>query len=216
MSSMTLVIGNRNYSSWSMRAWLAMRQTGAEFDEIVIPLKRDDTKANIRQHSPSGWVPALKHGALTVCDSLAISEYLHERFPRAGLWPDSVEARAVSRSVVAEMHSGFTALRSNMPMDCRSSWAGRGMADGVRGDIDRIVAIWENCRESFGEGGPFLFGAFSLADAFFAPVVSRFRTYGVNLEGTAATYAQAIWEQEYVREWVEGAEAEEWVIEWFF
>ncbi len=214
MSELTLVIGNRNYSSWSMRAWLSLKQTGAEFEEIMIPLQRDNTHELIVEHSPSGWVPALIAGEVTIWDSLAIVEYLAERFPAAGLWPSDDSVRAVARSVTAEMHSGFGAVRGNMPMDCRSSKAGMGRAPGVQKDVDRIAEVWQSCRQRFGGAGDFLFGGFSIADAFYAPVVSRFRTYGVELTGPAAAYSQAVWEHEYVREWVKGAEAEPWVLEY--
>ncbi len=211
MSELTLVIGNKNYSSWSMRPWLALKQTGANFDEIVIPLKRDDTRENILNHSPSGWVPILKYGSLTIWDSLAIAEFLAERFPEAGLWPKHASVRAIARSVVAEMHSGFPALRKNMPMDCRSNKAGLGLDQRVQLDIDRIVEVWEFCLQQ--HGGPFLFGGFSIADAFFAPVVSRFETYEVELHGSAMAYAKAVLTQEFVAEWIDGARAESWVID---
>ncbi|MCP4898796.1 MAG: glutathione S-transferase family protein [bacterium] len=212
MSDLKLVIGNKNYSSWSMRPWLALKMTGADFEEIVIPLKHENTHEQILEHSPSGWVPVLKDRSVTIWDSLAISEYVGEQYPDAGLWPKEAATRAVARSVVAEMHSGFGALRRNMPMDCRGSRPGQGRADGVQRDIDRIVEVWESCLQR--SGGPFLFDEFSLADAFYAPVVSRFRTYGVELDGSAEKYVEAVWEQEHVAEWVEGAKQEPWVINW--
>jgi glutathione S-transferase len=209
MERLTLVIGDRNLSSWSLRAWLAMKATGAPFQEVMVRLDRPETKEEILRYSPSGRVPALRHGALTIWDSLSIAEYLAERFPEARLWPEDPGARATARSVVAEMHSGFAALRRNMPMDCRASRPGEGMAEGVAEDIDRIVDIWTVCRHCFGRSGEYLFGSFTVADAFYAPVVSRFVTYGVRPSSEAAeSYTDAIWRSPWMKEWVEGARAE--------
>lgn len=212
MSDMTLVIANRNYSSWSLRAWLALEATGAPFDEVLVPLGEPDTRAAILRWSPSGRVPALRHGEVTVWDSLAISEHLAEHFPDAGLWPQDPAPRAVARSVTAEMHSGFTALRSNMPMNLRASRPGAGRAPGVDEDIERIVAIWERCRRDHGGTGDLLFGGFTIADAAFAPVVGRFRTYGVEPGGAAGAYMDAIWALPAMQTWVEAARAETWSI----
>lgn len=210
MTAMTLVIGNKNYSSWSMRPWLTLAQTGAAFDEVVVPLDRPETAADIATHSPSGKVPVLHDGALAIWDSLAIIEYLAERFPRAGLWPAPADARAVARSVSAEMHAGFQALRTHMPMNIRARLPGRGRGDGVDADIARITAIWRDCRSRFGANGVFLFGAFSAADAMFAPVVTRFRTYGVDLDPASAAYAQAVVDWPVVASWCQAAAAEPW------
>ncbi|MCU0233159.1 MAG: glutathione S-transferase family protein [Thermoanaerobaculales bacterium] len=210
MNRLSLIIANRNYSSWSMRAWLALRTTGAPFDEVVVPLGEADTRDQILRWSPSGRVPALRDGELVVWDSLAICEHLAERFPEAGLWPTERSARAVARSVVAEMHSGFMALRSHMPMNLRASRPGAGRGPGVDDDIARIIAIWEACRRDFGAGGELLFGRFGIADAFFAPVVSRFLTYGVAPTGAAGAYMAALWAEPAVREWAEAARAESW------
>jgi len=212
MSDMTLVIANRNYSSWSLRAWLALEATGAPFDEVLVPLGEPDTRVAILRWSPSGRVPALRHGEVTVWDSLAISEHLAERFPDAGLWPQDPAPRAVARSVTAEMHSGFTALRSNMPMNLRASRPGAGRAPGVDEDIERIVAIWERCRRDHGGAGDLLFGGFTIADAAFAPVVGRFRTYGVAPGGAAEAYMDAIWALPTMQTWVEAARAEPWTL----
>jgi glutathione S-transferase len=215
MAEYTIVIGNKRYSSWSMRPWLVLRHLGVELDEMVIPLRRPDTRATILQHSPTGKVPVLKHGPLAVWDSLAICEYLAEQFPEAGLWPVGSAARTTARSVVAEMHAGFPILRANMPFDCTSSRPGDGRAPGIEEEIARIISIWEICRHCFGNGGDLLFGArFTIADAFHAPVVSRFRTYGVAASGAAAAYMEAIWSLPMVREWVEAAAAEPWTIDW--
>ncbi len=210
MSAITLIIGNRNYSSWSMRPWLALAQTGAAFDEIVVPLNQPETAAAIAAHSPSGKVPVLRDGALTVWDSLAIIEYLAERFPQAGLWPAPAEARAVARAVSAEMHAGLQALRAHMPMNIRATFPGRGRADGVQADIERIEAIWCDCRGRFGAGGAFLFGAFSAADAMFAPVVTRFQTYAVDLDPVSRAYADAILAWPIVAAWCQAAADEPW------
>jgi glutathione S-transferase len=207
-----LYIGNRNYSSWSLRAWLVLRRTEAAFHEVVIPLDRADSARKLHATSPSGRVPALEHGDTTVWESLAIAEYLAEQFPSARLWPREPRGRAVARSVSAEMHAGFAALRTHMPMDMRARYPGRGRTPAVAADIERIVALWNDCRRRFGAGGEFLFGHFTIADAMYAPVVSRFVTYGVGLEGAAAAYRDALWRWRPLREWVEAAAQEPWVI----
>jgi glutathione S-transferase len=209
MSHLTLVIGNRNLSSWSMRAWLALRSTGAQFDEVLVPLDRPETGAEILRWSPTGRVPALHDGGLVIWDSLAICEYLGEKFPEAGLWPADPAARAAARSVTAEMHSGFTALRSQMPMNLRASRPLAERDPAVDEDIRRILEIWESCRRDFGSGGELLFGEFTIADAFFAPVASRFITYGVEPQGAARRYMEALWAQPAVREWADAARAED-------
>jgi len=192
-----------------MRAWLALRITGVEFEEVVFPLGEPGVRDRIREHSPTGRVPALRDGDLTVWDSLAIAEYLAERHPRAGLWPEDPRARARARAACAEMHSGFAALRSNMPFNVRRRSPGKGRAPGVAEDIARIVAIWRDCLTT--GGGPFLFGPFGLADAFYAPVVIRFRTYAVRLEAPEAGWADRVLEHEDVWAWCSAAESEPWV-----
>jgi glutathione S-transferase len=177
-----------------------------------VPLDRSDTKDRILAASPSGRVPVLRHGALTVWDSLAIGEYLAERYPRVGLWPKEAGARAVARAVTAEMHAGFAALRDHMPMDLRARHPGYGRGPGVAQDIARVVAIWEDCRARFGQGGDYLFGGFTLADAAFAPVATRFATYEVALEGTAAAYRDAVLTWPALEEWSAAARVEPWVI----
>jgi glutathione S-transferase len=215
MDKATLIIGNRNYSSWSLRAWLALVATGQAFDEVVIPLGRPDTTDNILRWSPTGRIPAYRDGDIVLWDSLAICEHLAEAFPDAGLWPTKPRARAASRSVVAEMHSGFVALRKHMPMNLRASYPGSGREPGVQEDIDRITAIWEECREAFGSGGDLLFGEFTIADAFYAPVVSRFITYGVSPGGVATEYMDAVWSLPAMQDWANKARAEEWKVERF-
>ena len=208
MSDLTLVIGNKNYSSWSMRPWLAMRATGIPFKEVRIPLYQTETLASLAEWSPSGLVPLLQDGDLKVWDSLAICEYLAERFPDRGLWPKDSAARAVARSVSAEMHSGFSGLRSAMCMNMRRRYPGKGRTPESLGDIGRILAIWTDCRSRFGQDGDFLFGHFTIADAMFAPVVSRFQTYAVELDGVARDYAAAILALPAMQEWVEAATSE--------
>lgn len=208
-----LVIGNKTYSSWSLRAWLALHQTGLAFEEVLVPLSQPGSRAALLNHSPAGLVPVLKHDQLTVWESLAIIEYLAELCPAAGLWPGDRDARAHARSITAEMHAGFRALRQNMPMNLRKSLPGRGMTPEVGPDIDRITAIWRACRSAFGGGGPYLFGAFSAADAMYAPVATRFRTYGVELDPVSAAYVEAIHDHPGFRAWQEAAAQEPWVIE---
>jgi glutathione S-transferase len=213
MSMLTLIIANRNYSSWSLRAWLALEATGQPYDEVVIPLGRPETTEEILRWSPTGRVPALRDGEIVLWDSLAICEHLAELFPEAGLWPSEPHARAVARSVSAEMHSGFIYLRKHMPMNLRASYPGAGREPGVDEDIERITAIWEQCRGVFGGNGDLLFGDFTIADAFFAPVVSRFITYGVSPGGVAGAYMDAVWALPAMREWAEKARAEPWSVE---
>src|SRR5216683_3639990 len=213
MAEITIYLGNKNYSSWSLRPWLALKQTGVAFDEEVIPLSEPTTRSTILRYSPSGKVPALKHNELTVWDGLAICEYLAETFSEAKLWPADKAARAVARSVSAEMHSSFAALREHLPMNMRSSFPNRGVTPEVQADINRIAAIWRDCRKRFGEGGPFLFGGFTNADAMYAPVVSRFRTYRVELEEEAQAYADAVWALPALQEWLTAAKNEPMIIE---
>jgi len=207
-----LYVANRNYSSWSIRGSLLVRQSGIPCEEIVIPLDTDETKAKIAAVSPSGRVPVLHIEDVIVWDSLAIAELLHELTPAAGLWPSDTAARALARSVSAEMHSGFVALRSQMPMDMRSrhsvSWTTE-----LQEDIARIEEIWTACRSGQGRGGEFLFGAWSAADAMYAPVVSRFLTYGVQLSPVASAYAAAVWEWPALKSLAAEAAVEPWSLD---
>ncbi len=202
-----IVIGSKNYSSWSMRGWLALELTGAPYEEILIPLDQPDTGQRIRAHSPAGRVPALLDGDLLVWDSLAICEYLAERFPAAGLWPSDPRARAVARSVSAEMHSGFQALRSAMPVNIRLHRPIAAPAPEVVADMTRIRESWRALLAR-PRDGEYLFGRFGIADVMYAPVVARFRTYGVALDGPEAAYADAVWRHPAVEKWVAGARAE--------
>lgn len=209
MAKCVLVIGNKNYSSWSLRAWLAAKQTGVAFEEILVPLMRPETRAAILAHSPSGKVPLLRLGDDQVWDSLAIAEYLAERFPAAGLWPADPSARAEARSVAAEMHAGFMPLRRALPMNLRAHLPGRPRAADVEADIARIQDIWTSCRTRFGATGPFLFGGFTIADAFYAPVVARFRSYDVPLADACRAYADAVWQTPDMQAWVAAAAVEQ-------
>ena len=215
MTPLTLVIGNKNYSSWSLRPWLVLRQAGIPFEEVRIPLYRPESAAELAAWSPSGKVPALHDGDIRVWDSLAICETLHERFPKHGLWPADAAARAVARSVSAEMHAGFDALRQSMSMNIRGRYPDKGRTPECLADIERILAIWTDCRARNGSGGDFLFGRFGIADAMFAPVVLRFQTYGVALEGAARDYADAILALPALQAWVADAVAETEHIEKF-
>lgn len=206
--SLTLVIGSKNTSSWSLRAWLAMQLTGEAFDEILIPLGGADTARRIREHSPTGKVPLLKCEDGPIWDSLAIAEYLAERFPEAHLWPRGEAARALARSVCAEMHSGFVALRSNMPMDLQRHQPLAKVPAEVEADIARIVELWTLCRQRFGDDGPFLFGHASLADAFYAPVATRLRSYAVALPPLAKAYVDTIYQWAAFQPWLKAALAE--------
>ncbi len=205
-----LVIGNKNFSSWSLRPWLLLKQAGLPFREIPVRLRQADTKAQILAHSPSGKVPALIDGDLTVWDSLAICEYLAEKasLNQVDLWPADPKARAEARSVSAEMHSGFTALRQQMSMEVAASRPGEGQTPEVLADIARIAALWTSCRERFAAAGPFLFGDFSVADAMYAPVAFRFHTYGVELPPLAAAYRDTLLTLPAMQEWAAGARAE--------
>lgn len=208
MSALTLVIGNKNYSSWSLRPWLALRQAGADFTEELIGLRQPETRARILSYSPAGRIPVLIDGDVTVWESLAICEYVAELYPAAGLWPDDRAARAVCRSVATEMHSGFAALRQALPMDYRASLPLPELDEAVHDDIARIQAAWRTARRRFGAGGPFLFGRFSIADAMYAPVVTRFATYGVALDEVAQAYAAAILDLPAMQEWLAAARLE--------
>ena len=216
MADFTLVIGNKNYSSWSLRGWLMARIAGIDFEEVMVPLDLPDTAASIKKHSPSGKVPVLMHRSLAVWESLAIAEYLNDLKPEAGLWPSSAAARAHARAISAEMHAGFAELRGNMPMNIRASYPGKGMTPAVRADIERITGLWRDCRKRFAGAAPkddgFLFGAIGAADAMFAPVVTRFRTFGVQLDSDAEAYCTAIMAYPALKEWIADARNEPWLI----
>jgi glutathione S-transferase len=204
---LTLVIGNKNYSSWSMRPWVAAVAFGIPFNEVRVLLDQPETAAIIARFSHAGRVPVLVAGEISVWDSLAICEYLAEQFPDLHMWPQDVAARAMARSISAEMHSGFTGLRSAMSMNIQASLPGRGRTNEAQGDIGRICEIWEDCLARFGHH-QFLFGDFSIADAFFAPVVMRFKTYGVSLAPALQAYCDRMQAHPAVARWVREAMAE--------
>lgn len=210
-----IVIGNRNYSSWSLRGWLAVKHTGLMFTEIFIPLSLPESKAQIAANSKSGLVPVLKVDGHEVWDSLAIIETLNDLAPDAGLWPEDSNARARARSVSAEMHSGFYPLRRDMPMDLRSSHPGVGHTEKALTNAARISELWIDCRENYGSGGDYLFGKWSAADMMYAPVVSRFRTFGVPVDTTVQKYLDAVWAHPDMAEWVQGAIEESYTIDVF-
>jgi glutathione S-transferase len=214
MADLTIYVGNRNYASWSLRAWLALKATGAAFEEVVIPILVPGSKETLLKYSPSGKVPALHHGDIVVWDSLAICGYLSDIFPEAGLWPADPAAKAMARSISAEMHSSFMALRREFPMNVRSSFPGRDISPEAQTDINRVMAIWRQCRNRFGEkNGDFLFGSFTIADAMYAPVVTRFRTYKIDLEREADAYCDAIMALPAMQEWAAAARNEPMVID---
>ena len=212
MADFKIVLGNKNYSSWSLRGWLALKRCCVAFDEEVVPLYQDDWRARLLAVSPAGKVPVLLHGERTIWDSLAIVEYLAELFPEAGLWPEDREARALARAVAAEMHAGFAALRNAMPMNFRGDVEAPPSDGAVDADIARVVEIWQDCRDRFGAGGPFLFGVFSAADAVYAPVAQRFAAYHVDVPEAAAAYRDAVLAWPDIEEWRRAAVAEPWVI----
>ena len=206
----TLLIANKNYSSWSLRGWLALRHAGIDFDEQIVMLDQPDTQAKILAFTPSGRVPALKDGGLLIWDSLAICEYAAEKNPE--MWPADTKARAVARAVSAEMHSGFQALRQALPMNLRATGRKVELTSAVLADIDRIEHIWVDCRARFGEGGPWLYGRWSLADAMYAPVATRFVTYGIHRSGAFDDYISAVFGDADFQQWKQAALAETEVI----
>jgi glutathione S-transferase len=212
MSELTLVIGNKNYSSWSLRPWLLMKHLGVQFREHLIQLSVETTRGEVDKQGPSGKVPVLRDGELCVWDSLAICEYVAEL--KGGGWPKDTAARAVARSVAAEMHSGFPHLRSQWPMNARARDRRVPMTPTLEADIKRVDDLWTDCRRRFGTGkGPWLFGEFSVADAMYAPVVLRFNTYGAQVSPTAREYMTAVLKDPHMKEWLGASEQEPWTIE---
>ena len=212
MTGFRIILGNKTYSSWSLRAWLVLKRCPVDFEEEVIPLYRPESRARLLAISPAGRVPILEHGGETIWDSLAIAEYLAERFPEAGLWPADPVARAHARSVCAEMHAGFAELRNRLPMCLHGERKKSKRTPELIDDIARIAAIWEDCRARFGAGRAFLFGDFTIADAVFAPVAARFAGYGVPLGAVAAAYRDAILAWPDFAAWSDAAAEEPWVI----
>lgn len=213
MSKLVLVIGNKNYSSWSMRPWVLCQYFKIPVQEVLIPLFQPGSKEEILKYSPSGKVPFLRDGKVGVWESLAICEYLAEKFPKKNLWPKDRAARAAARAVSSEMHAGFPNLRKTCPMNVRANKPLAEISAEVEKDVVRIQALWEDCRKKFGKGGEFLFGKFSIADAMFALVVWRFRTYGIKCAGHSEKYCKAMLALAVMKEWEKAAIAEPYVIE---
>lgn len=212
MAKLHLVIGNKNYSSWSLRPWMALTMAHIPFDETVIPLDQPQTRKRILEHSPAGTVPVLHHGKLTVWESLAILEYLADTFPDKKLWPQGKAARAVARSAANEMHCGFAALRSACPMNLRRLRKAVALSDTVKAEITRIDALWRHCRRTYGRKGKFLFGSFGNADAMFTPVVTRFDTYDIKVSSESRAYMDAVLATAAFQAWKKAALQEPWTI----
>ena len=210
--ALSLIVGNKNYSSWSMRPWIAMRAAGIPFTEEVISLNAPEFKARVSKVSGTGKVPVLSDGDVHVWESLAIIEYLAEKFPGAGLWPSDPAARAHARAIASEMHAGFVPMRRHLPMCMWRPVIRRELPDDVAANVRRIEHIWTDCRTRFGNGGPFLFGRFSGADAMYAPVVSRFHTYAVDVGPVARDYMKAMMALPAWVEWRDAGVKEPWVL----
>lgn len=207
-----LIIANKNYSSWSFRPWLAMKVAGIAFDETVISLDASDFKARVSAFGGAGRVPIVVDGDVRVWESLAILEYIAEKFPAARLWPEAVSARAHARAVAAEMHAGFLPLRRHLPMNVSRPVQKRALDEGSKADVARIDAIWSKCRARFGSSAPFLFGAFGAADAMYAPIVWRFHTYAVDVSRSARSYMEAMMVLPAWAEWRAAARREPWIL----
>lgn len=210
MSELRLIVGNRLYSSWSLRASLLLRAFDIAFEETVIPMYRPDTRERMLAHGPTGKVPVLIDGTVTVWESLAILEYVAERFPGHAIWPADREVRAHARSAAAEMHAGFTGLRSACPMNLTAMFEPRDRGEAVAADVARLVALWREARGRFGAGGPFLYGAFTAADAMYAPVVSRLHSYAVAVPDDVRAYTNAVLDHPAFVSWRHDAFAEPW------
>ena len=210
MTGMTLYIGNKNYSSWSFRPWLALTAAGIPFEEVLIPFDFPAGNPRFKEISPTGRVPALHHGDVRVWESVAIIEYAAELFPRSGLWPEAAGDRAVARAISMEMLSGFRALRAACPMNMRRPKRKIDLPEGVMDDVARISAIWKECTRK--SAGPFLFGTFSAADAMFAPVVNRMDVYDLGSDREVLAYMDAVKAHPAFRQWQEAALAEPWIV----
>jgi glutathione S-transferase len=212
MAKLNLIIANKNYSSWSLRPWLAMTAAGIHFDETLILLDTPDTKTQITEHSKAGRVPILHHGKITIWETLAILEYLAETFPERNFWPKAKGARAVARAISNEMHAGFSGLRNACPMNLRRPQKPVTLTDETRADVARIEEIWRDCRKSYGKGGKFLFGRFCNADAMFAPVVTRFETYAIPVAKDTRAYMDTIMATTAFQKWKSAALKETWIV----
>jgi glutathione S-transferase len=209
---MKLVIGNKNYSSWSLRPWIAMKQIGLIFEEVVIPMTMPNTRADMLKHSPTGLVPTLIDGDVTVFETIAILEYLNDKYPDAGLWPKDIAARAHARAISAEMHAGFAALRRDCPMNIRRAVKKHIVSPEAQKQAERIDALWTDARQRYGKGGDFLFGSFGNADAMYAPIVNRFHVYDLPRSATAQAYMEAMMALPAWKEWEQVSRIESWVI----
>ena len=211
--ALKLIIGNKNYSSWSLRPWIAMRHAGIAFDEELVPLYEPGSREKVMKFSPTGTVPCLVDGDLTVWESLAILDYLADKFPDKKLWPDDLKARGHARAISSEMHAGFGSLRQHCPMNMRRDRGKpRELTPQVKANVDRIDAIWSETRARFGAGGPFLLGAFSNADAMYAPVVSRFASYAIPVSSASQSYMSAMMALPAWKQWEEAARVEPMVM----
>jgi glutathione S-transferase len=210
--ALKLIIGNKNYSSWSLRPWIAMKVAGLAFDEVLLPLYEPGSRAQVLKYSPAGKVPVLIDGDTPIWESLAILEYLAEKFPKAGLWPSDARARAHARVVANEMHGGFQALRKNCPMNLWLPPKHRPQPDDVMENVRRVDELWSDCRARFGQSGAFLFGGFGAADAMYAPVVSRLHSYGLGVSPVARAYMDAVMALPAWAEWLAAALKEPWVM----
>lgn len=206
MSDFTLIIGNKNISSWSLRGYLVLKHAGVEFDEVLISLRPKQDREMLNRLTPAGKVPAVKHGDNYIWDSLAIAEYFNDLFPDMNFWPEHIESRAHARSVSAEMHSGFMTLRSLMPMACHNEFEKPDMTGALKQDIDRVIALWSECRKKYADQGSFLFGQYSIADMMFAPVVFRFNSYQIELPQILNDYCQSIIQHPDVQDWLADAD----------
>ena len=211
---MHLLIGNKVYSSWSLRPWIVMRAKGIAFDETLVPLRMSDTTERIKQASPTGKVPCLVDGDVTVWESLAIMEYVAEKFPEKVIWPRDAVARAHARSVATEMHAGFMALRKHCPMVITQRFAAKPLPDDVQADVARIAAVWNEARARFGKDShePFLYGGFTAADGMYAPVVTRLQTYSISVDPVSRAYMDAVLTHPAYREWLTAATSEPWTL----
>lgn len=208
---LTLVIGNKNYSSWSLRPWLAMAAKNVPFAEILVPLDHPNSRQQVLQYSPTGLVPALKYGNLIVWETLAIIEYVNEKHPEANFWPEEPEYRAIARSMAAEVHSGFQAIRQHCPMNLRRR-AARRLTPAVEADVMRLANYWKRFRMEMADRGPFLFGEFGAVDAMFAPLATRIRSYEIPVDRTTNEYIDAIYSLPAFQKWYQAAIAEPWRI----
>jgi glutathione S-transferase len=213
MNTLKLVIGNKNYSSWSLRPWLFLKNLGIDFSEELVFLFEDETEKLLKPYLSGNKVPVLVDGNLQVWDSLAIIETIADKYPDKYGWPKDAGARAVARSVSAEMHSGFFALRNALPMNGRKNFPNFSISEEVQADVDRVVTLWEYCKQHYGSNGPWLFGEFSGADAMFAPVVIRLTSYNVKLTGFAKEYVEMVLQDEHMKDWIRAGKGEKQVID---